>query len=1257
MKRKSNQLYRSLLSLILVVALVLSSMVVTPHTTSKAATKPTLNHTKISILAGEKYALNVNNKMKNSSYKWTTSNKKIAIVTQRGVVTGVAKGSTIITCTVKTPKSSYQLTCKVTVTQAAKSATASTQKELDSLLRSRVSIITINTTETLNFVIPTGDYSSKKLIVDAPNSDITNNGIFSSIEIKQIKSDTWNENASHNKIRVYDLDSRIVVSSSSTVSIELLTENAKLKIQNNGIISSLNTASGANIILTGSSKNALPVEITAPNVTLQASIPLKIHCTTKFALTLFAGSENTTVQATTKDAVPTIVGTITIKVIIGSGSNSTEISLSGTDTSSSPTYTAPSNTRDTVFNDLNQSQIVSSMGAGWNLGNQLESVVDRIPNETNWGNPVISESLIKAVKNAGFKSIRIPVSYCDLIGPGPDYKINEAWLNRVQQIVDYCMDNGLYAIINVHGDGYYSVVGGWLYCGEDNQEAIQTKYKVVWQQIATKFKDYDEHLIFESMNEEFDNTYNDPDFEHYKNINKYNQIFLDTIRQSGGNNSMRWVLIPGWNTNVKYTVGDYGFELPTDTYLSNKVPAGEKRVMISVHYYEPWDFCGGETGEITQWGESATDINKTSTHTGQSVMAAQFKSLYDKFTSKGYPVIIGEYGSIDKTSFDSNNTYYRAYFAKKVVENSMKYGCIPVVWDNGYNGKYGFGLFDRTTAAVTQPEIIKAIMDTMNGNSTAGTATSITLDQTDITMSVGDDPVSLHTTITPANSTDIVQWTSSDETIATVSDTGVVRAYALGTATITATVNGHSTYCTINVKPTTKVKVGLYALETKGWSTIKSPASVTLAPEGGTYTLSLTGSKELLSNIGSLYLKDMQVQSGNADTTLFKNVKIKIDSVKFNSDNSTVTQTAPEEAVNNKGQLDFTILNQWATNAQKIQEATIGSTGSYSFTGTYQDINTIEVTFTTSDIVAGSSDVPTPPVTPTEPTGTATPISSIKYDFAISGVTNETSLIFKCSTSDYTDLSKDIALNSDGNYSITVNPSNVKGMVNMGYFETVSGSAITATLSKVTINNSYVLDYAATLKVGTKYDNGLKNIWSGLAAGDKLAEGTNGYLALNNDKSAFVFYCTDTTKSATATPISSIKYEFNVTGITNETSLSFTCTTSDYANLAKDTVLNGDGNYSITVNPNNAQGMVNMGFFTTIANSSIKATLTKITINDTYVLNYSSTQSPVEIASNTNNGLSNIWGSLTAGTKIAEGTNGYLALNSDKSAFVLYTLQ
>lgn len=359
---------------------------------------------------------------------------------------------------------------------------------------------------------------------------------------------------------------------------------------------------------------------------------------------------------------------------------------------------------DQSFEDLDKTAIVEAMGPAWNLGNQLEAVSGRTPSETAWGNPTITQNTFKMVKDAGFTCVRIPISYFGRIGNGPDYKIESSWLKRIKEVVDMAMKEDLYTIINMHGDGYNSMIanGAWLLCNapDNEQPAIKAKYEACWKQIVDVFADYDEHLIFESMNEEFDGTYNTPNKTYYANINTYNQIFVDTVRQSGGNNAKRWLLIPGWNTDINYTCGDYGFEIPTDTYRDSSIPASEQRIMISVHYYNPWDFCGA--GTKTEWGTDAE----------VKTLTDNFDRCYSAFVNKGYPVVIGEYGAVN-----ANNTDSRVKFVSTLCRAARSRGMVPVIWDNNGHGTGAdkFGLFNRSTFQVTQPEIIAAIMEAYEG--------------------------------------------------------------------------------------------------------------------------------------------------------------------------------------------------------------------------------------------------------------------------------------------------------------------------------------------------------------------------------------------------------------------------------------------------------------------------------------------------------------------------------------------------------------
>lgn len=364
------------------------------------------------------------------------------------------------------------------------------------------------------------------------------------------------------------------------------------------------------------------------------------------------------------------------------------------------------------WTELDQTQITEAMGLGWNLGNQLEASSGGLPSETCWGNPEITKDLIDTIKAQGFKTVRIPVSYLDMIGDGPDYKIDTDWLDRVQEVVDYVVNNDMFAIVNMHGDGYYTVDHSWLLCAEDDdkQTEIKDKYGKVWTQIADRFKDYDQHLIFESMNEEFNNDYGKPDEKAYDNINAYNQIFVDSVRATGSNNEKRWLLLPGWNTNIEYTAGDdYNFKIPTDKGCK----ADGKRIMISVHYYDPFNFTIDENKTAkTQWGKYAV---KNYDNWGQEdYVDSQMALLNEKFVSQGYPVVIGEFGAQDKTEKFADYNEFRRYWSEYLIKAAKKNGVVCVYWDNGYNGNKGFGIINRFDYTITQPDLIAGMMRAIN---------------------------------------------------------------------------------------------------------------------------------------------------------------------------------------------------------------------------------------------------------------------------------------------------------------------------------------------------------------------------------------------------------------------------------------------------------------------------------------------------------------------------------------------------------------
>lgn len=385
----------------------------------------------------------------------------------------------------------------------------------------------------------------------------------------------------------------------------------------------------------------------------------------------------------------------------------------------------------------NAAQVVAGMGAGWNLGNQLEATGrSGRPDETAWANPRITHSLIKAIKAAGFRTIRIPVSYLNHIGEAPNYQIHPKWLARVKAVVDYAYTEGLYVIINIHGDGYHSIPGAWLLCDATDQIEIRAKYQRVWQQISIAFAAYDQRLIFESLNEEFDgHTYSGPvDRTHYSNINAYNQIFVDTVRLTGGNNASRWLLVPGWNTNIDLTAGDYGFVIPTDRYRSDAISKDERRIMISVHYYDPWDFCGDPASATFEWGvDNGPSPTGKASPSRLDYMESRFKLMHEVFVQQGYPFVVGEFGSIDKSYLSPKNMESRVRFTHALCAAARKFGGVPVVWDDGTQGKNSFGLFDRAKLIPTQPAILQAIQGVFSLDAASAAGDSVNLAENETT--------------------------------------------------------------------------------------------------------------------------------------------------------------------------------------------------------------------------------------------------------------------------------------------------------------------------------------------------------------------------------------------------------------------------------------------------------------------------------------------------------------------------------------------
>jgi len=351
--------------------------------------------------------------------------------------------------------------------------------------------------------------------------------------------------------------------------------------------------------------------------------------------------------------------------------------------------------------ESNAAELAAKIKIGWNLGNSLEACADEnTASETLWGNPATSKELIDLVKRSGFNAVRIPTAWSGYIEDRNTYKIKDEWMMRVREVVDYCVANGMYAIINIHWDG------GWL---ENNptyarQAEVNKKQKALWEQIAVAFRDYDEHLLFAGANEVHAD-YNRPTAEHLQVQMSYNQTFVDAVRSTGGRNAWRVLVAQGYNTNIQYTYES--LVLPKDPAVN--------RMMAEVHYYDPYDFTL-ESGASAKylWGKDFKGSTGVSAWGQEDWVNEAFGLMKEKFTSKGIPVILGEYAATYRASLPANvledHKKARNYYLNYVTKTAKSYGLIPFYWDNGGTGNNASGIFDRPNLTVVHADALEALL-------------------------------------------------------------------------------------------------------------------------------------------------------------------------------------------------------------------------------------------------------------------------------------------------------------------------------------------------------------------------------------------------------------------------------------------------------------------------------------------------------------------------------------------------------------------
>lgn len=453
-----------------------------------------------------------------------------------------------------------------------------------------------------------------------------------------------------------------------------------------------------------------------------------------------------------------------------------------------------------TFRVLSKDEVVKEMGAGTNLGNTFDGGLNNAT-ETNWQAFRTTKEYIKALHDAGYNTVRVPVTWNGYIND--DYTIKEEWISRVQEVVDYCIDQDMYCILNIHHDGAanHDNRGDNAICWLDTYaydiETVYQKFEGVWNTIANRFKDYDEHLIFESMNEVTDAHGTAPN-EDTKVLNCLNQLFVNTVRATGSNNAKRWLGITG-----RFATFSTGTTMPDDTLVADGIDT--TRLMFAVHIYKD--------NTATRWSYESLKTWESSLHSSVNNVAKLDPNM---------PLYVGEYGvriQAQPGSETGYNNVERALNYEVCTAIAKYYNAVNVVWDQGagdYNREeIETGLFTDWNRPALKPyfedtvqalirgtydsyteenvlDIMAAIYksyghETVENNDISknpeiAKATTMTLDKTSVTLKAGEWEEIKATT---DSAKDIVLWSTDDDSIATVSQ-GKIRAKKMGITTIHA---------------------------------------------------------------------------------------------------------------------------------------------------------------------------------------------------------------------------------------------------------------------------------------------------------------------------------------------------------------------------------------------------------------------------------------------------------------------------------------
>jgi endoglucanase len=355
------------------------------------------------------------------------------------------------------------------------------------------------------------------------------------------------------------------------------------------------------------------------------------------------------------------------------------------------------------FNDISATELVAGIKIGWNLGNTFDahsgsysstSTVNSL--ETAWVKTKTTQATIDALYNGGFNAIRIPVTWYKVANPSDNYKIRADWMARVKEVVDYAVNKDMYILLNTHHDE-----GIFKFTDADTAKSLEA-FTRIWEQIAKSFRNYDEKLIFEGLNEPrtkgSSNEWGGGTAAERANLNKYYQSFVDTVRKTGGNNDKRFLLINTYAASGEDAAMS-GLVLPKDT--------ATKKLIVSYHSYAPYNFALNTDKKFNTWSKSSSDDTNPIT--------SYINRANTIFISKGIPVIIGEFGAMNKDNIAARTEWAEYYTAQARAKG------IPCFWwDNGVTSGSGelFGLLNRSNNTFVYPKIVTALMKGSGSKST-----------------------------------------------------------------------------------------------------------------------------------------------------------------------------------------------------------------------------------------------------------------------------------------------------------------------------------------------------------------------------------------------------------------------------------------------------------------------------------------------------------------------------------------------------------